>query len=237
MLRPILAILMLVAALALSSGDARADGYLYVRDGIYLNARIGPGTRYRSYQVLAPRTRLQIITRIGDWAQVRTPDGVMLWVYYSYLIDTPSYLPRRPPPPIFLRPPPRYGAPPPPRYVAPPPPPRWGYPPYNARPHPPARPRPYVQPPPRVTPPPRQPPKVQTRPRQQPRVQTQPRQQPRVHTQPRQQPRVQTPPRQHPRVQTQPRQHPKGQPPQMGNQDQNEIRGVTPNGSIIYKGR
>lgn len=208
MLRPILAVLMLTVALALSAGDARADGYLYVRDGIYLNARIGPGTRYRSHHVLAPRTRLQIITRIGDWAQVRTPDGLMLWVFFSYLVDTPSSLTRPLPPPVFLRPPPRYGAPPPPRWIQPQP-----------------YPRTYVQPRPRVQP----------QPRQQPRVQTQPRQQPKVQTQPRQKPRAQ--PRQQPKVQTRPRQQPKAQPQRHGNQDSNEIRRITPDGRIIYKGR
>lgn len=178
MIRTFLAALALAVGLTLSATDARADAYLYVRDGIYLNARIGPGTRYRRHQVLSPGTRVRIIARVGDWAQVRTPDGLLLWVFFSYLIDRPPLYQVRPSPPIVVIPPLRpvrpYRPAPPPPYTRP-----WVHPQRH----------PWDHPYPRMQPQPRPQPRIQPRP--QPRVQPkpQPRQQP--PAQPRQQPRQQ----------------------------------------------
>ncbi|GHG94719.1 SH3 domain-containing protein [Pseudodonghicola xiamenensis] len=107
MLRKFLTPLLVAASLSFSAGALRADSYLYVQDGVFLNARSGPGTRYTAYQRLRPGTRLSIITKQGNWAQIRTPEGAILWVSANYLIN------RRPRvelsrPPIILRPqPPR----------------------------------------------------------------------------------------------------------------------------------
>lgn len=170
MIRTLLAALALALGLTLAATGANADAWLYVRDGIYLNARIGPGTRYRTHHVLSPGTRLQIIARVGDWAQVRTPDGLMLWVFFTYLIDRAPLERMRPVPPIIVVP-----APSRPR-VAPPPPQYWTRPtprpPYWTQP----RPYPHMQPQPRVQPRPPVQPKPQ--PRTQPRKPPKPRQQP-----------------------------------------------------------
>lgn len=170
MIRPLLAACALTLGLMLSVTDARADAWLYVRDGIYLNARIGPGTRYRTHHVLSPGTRLQIIARVGDWAQVRTPEGLMLWVFFSYLMDRPPLERVRPSPPIIIVPAPTrpYVAPPPRRpYWTRPQPPYWTPPrPYPQYPH--------MQPQPQVRPKP-QPPQQPKPPRKKPRT---PQQQP-----------------------------------------------------------
>ena len=132
MRKALFAVVVLVAGMMVTTGAARADAYLYVRDGIHLNARIGPGSRYRIHDVLAPGTRVEIVTRVGNWANVRTPEGLMLWVYFTYLSTQPPHRILRPAPPIFLVPPPR--------------PPRWYMPRSRVRPHP------YVHPHPRVKP-------------------------------------------------------------------------------------
>ncbi len=114
MLRSFLAALTLAAGLALMGQPAAADIFLYVRDGIYLNARTGPGTRYPRHRVLRPGTRLRIIARQGNWARVQTPEGLLLWVFLSYLVDRGPQPQLRPAPPIFIFP-----RPPRPRYVPP----------------------------------------------------------------------------------------------------------------------
>jgi len=161
MRKALFAVVVLAAGLLFMTGTARADAYLYVRDGIHLNARIGPGTRYRVHDVLAPGTRVEIVTRIGNWAHVRTPEGLMLWVYFTYLGTQPPHQILRPAPPIFLLPPP-----PRPRAAPPPPPPRW----YTPRPR--VQPHPRVQPQPRVNPVRPAKPKVQrpAKPKVQPKV-------------------------------------------------------------------
>ncbi|MDK3018460.1 SH3 domain-containing protein [Pseudodonghicola flavimaris] len=104
MFRKLLAPLLLSTSLALGAVAAHADSYLYVRDGVTLNARGGPGTRYVAYQMLRPGTRVTMINRLGDWAQVRTPEGALLWVFASYLMTTPSRHIHTPGRPIILRP-------------------------------------------------------------------------------------------------------------------------------------
>ena len=103
MVRKILTPLLVAASLTLGAGAVRADSYLYVQDGIFLNARSGPGTRYTAYQRLRPGTRLSIITRMGNWAQIRTPEGAILWVFATYLIDRAPRVEVMQPP-IILRP-------------------------------------------------------------------------------------------------------------------------------------
>jgi len=129
MRKALFAVVVLVAGLMVTTGAARADAYLYVGEGIHLNARIGPGTRYRIHDVLAPGTRVEIVMRVGNWANVRTPEGLMLWVYFTYLSPQPPHRILRPAPPIFLAPPPRWYTP-------------------RSR----VRPQPYVRPHPRVKP-------------------------------------------------------------------------------------
>ena len=179
MIRTLLAALALAIGLSLSATDARADAWLYVRDGIYLNARIGPGTRYRRHHVLSPGTRVQMVGRVGNWAQVRTPDGLLLWVFFSYLIDRPPHYQVRPVPPIVVVPPVR-----PVRPYRP-------YPPHS-RPwvHPQRHPWIGPVPPYRTYPQPPRPPQVQPRP-QPPQVQPRP-QPPRAQPKP-PRPRQQTP--------------------------------------------
>jgi len=132
MIRLLLAALVLAAALTLNGKPARADVFLYVRDGIHLNARLGPGTGYRPYRVLRPGTRLRYLARRGNWARVETPEGLILWVFLSYLVNqAPQHSAPRPPIVIIPAPVPRYRIVPrsrPPRWIRPRPPPRRAYP-------------------------------------------------------------------------------------------------------------
>ncbi|MGE4327516.1 MAG: SH3 domain-containing protein [Pseudodonghicola sp.] len=103
MVRKILTPLLVAASLTLGAGAVRADSFLYVQDGIFLNARSGPGSHYTAYQRLHPGTRLSVITRMGNWAQIRTPEGAILWVFAPYLINrAPRVVVMQPP--IILRP-------------------------------------------------------------------------------------------------------------------------------------
>ncbi|MGD9863343.1 MAG: SH3 domain-containing protein [Pseudodonghicola sp.] len=90
MFRKVLAPLTLAAAVALTAGAAHADSYRYVREGVNLNARSGPGAGYAARRVLAPGTRITLVQQIGNWAQVRTPEGLLLWVFGAYLMDQAS---------------------------------------------------------------------------------------------------------------------------------------------------
>ena len=103
MFRTVLALIALTIALSCLGDSARADAYLYVRDGTHLNARVGPGTGYRVHRVLPPGTRLRLLARRGSWARVQTPEGLVLWVFLNYLVDR---APRRyaPPPTVYIFP-------------------------------------------------------------------------------------------------------------------------------------
>ena len=92
MLRPLLAPMTLALGLAIGlsfgpSGAAQADTLRFVKPGVTLNARSGPGTQYGAKTKLAPGSKVTVLKHQGDWSQVRTPEGLLLWVFGSYLID------------------------------------------------------------------------------------------------------------------------------------------------------
>ncbi|MDF1715728.1 MAG: SH3 domain-containing protein [Antarcticimicrobium sp.] len=92
MLRPLLAPMTLALGLAFGlsfgpSGAAQADTLRFVKPGVTLNARSGPGTQYGAKTKLAPGSKVTVLKHQGDWSQVRTPEGLLLWVFGSYLID------------------------------------------------------------------------------------------------------------------------------------------------------
>ncbi|MDK3018461.1 SH3 domain-containing protein [Pseudodonghicola flavimaris] len=87
MVRTLLTPVTLAVAIALSTGTASADSLRYVREGVSLNARSGPGSSYAAKRVLAPGTKITVIGTQGDWARIRTADGLLLWVFSSYLMD------------------------------------------------------------------------------------------------------------------------------------------------------
>ncbi|GAA6198889.1 SH3 domain-containing protein [Aquicoccus sp. SU-CL01552] len=92
MLRPLLAPMTLALGLAIGlsfgpSGSAQAETLRFVKPGVTLNARSGPGTQYGAKTKLAPGSKVTVLKNQGDWSQVRTPEGLLLWVFGSYLID------------------------------------------------------------------------------------------------------------------------------------------------------
>ncbi|WP_165937589.1 SH3 domain-containing protein [Antarcticimicrobium sediminis] len=178
--------------MALGTGAASADSFRYVQQGVNLNARSGPGSHYAAKRVLAPGTRLSVIQQRGDWAQVQTTEGLLLWVFGSYLRDQA---------------------------------------PQTAAPRQPAQPqrKPVQQ---QVH---RKP--VQQHQQQPAQQQTPQRVRPQTQQQTQQQPQRQTQQQQTQRPQQQQQQQQKQQPQQRGNTDNNEIRMIKPNGTIIYKGR
>ncbi|PTQ71859.1 SH3 domain-containing protein [Celeribacter persicus] len=69
----------------------QGQGQYYVKPGVTLNARSGPGTGYGKVTALKPGTQLQIVKKQGDWAQVKTGNGTLLWVFLNYLTqNTPQ---------------------------------------------------------------------------------------------------------------------------------------------------
>ncbi len=96
MFHRLIAPLALATALALGTGAASADSFRYVQQGVNLNARSGPGSHYATKKVLAPGTRLSVIRQQGNWAQVRTTEGLLLWVFGSHLRDQAPHNLRQP---------------------------------------------------------------------------------------------------------------------------------------------
>lgn len=66
----------------------QAQGQYYVKPGVTLNGRSGPGTGYGKVSALKAGTQLQVVKKQGDWAQVKTGNGTLLWVFLSYLTQT-----------------------------------------------------------------------------------------------------------------------------------------------------
>ncbi|PZX13986.1 SH3 domain-containing protein [Celeribacter halophilus] len=66
----------------------QAQVAFYVKPGVTLNARSGPGTKFGKIAAFKPGTKLSVVKRQGKWAQVRTDAGKLLWVFASYLTDT-----------------------------------------------------------------------------------------------------------------------------------------------------
>ncbi|TNE65258.1 SH3 domain-containing protein [Celeribacter ethanolicus] len=66
----------------------QAQGQYYVKPGVTLNGRSGPGTGYGKVSALKAGTQLQIVKKQGDWAQVKTDGGTLLWVFLNYLTQT-----------------------------------------------------------------------------------------------------------------------------------------------------
>jgi len=87
MFRTLIAPLTLAAALALGAGAASADSFRYVKEGVNLNARSGPGSNYATRQVLKPGSKITVVKQQGSWAQIKTTEGLLLWVFNSYLMD------------------------------------------------------------------------------------------------------------------------------------------------------
>jgi uncharacterized protein YgiM (DUF1202 family) len=79
---------LMVTAPVASFAQSQAQGQYYVKPGVTLNGRSGPGTGYGKVSALKAGTQLQIVKKQGEWAQVKTDGGTLLWVFLSYLTQT-----------------------------------------------------------------------------------------------------------------------------------------------------
>lgn len=70
----------------------------YVNPGVTLNGRQGPGTNFGKIQSLKSGTSLSLVKKEGDWAQVKTPEGTLLWVALSYLTQGAPQVQKAPQP-------------------------------------------------------------------------------------------------------------------------------------------
>ncbi|WP_339690963.1 SH3 domain-containing protein [Celeribacter baekdonensis] len=59
---------------------------IYVRKGVTLNGRAGPGTQYHKLFALHSGTQLKLLNQQGGWAEVQTPQGQKAWVSSRYLM-------------------------------------------------------------------------------------------------------------------------------------------------------
>lgn len=66
----------------------QAQGQYYVKPGVTLNGRSGPGTNFGKVTALKAGTQLQIVKKQGDWAQVKVDGGSLIWVALSYLTQS-----------------------------------------------------------------------------------------------------------------------------------------------------
>ncbi len=66
----------------------QAQGGADVKSGVTLNARSGPGAKFGKVAAFKPGTKLSVVKRQGDWAQVKTDTGKLLWVFANYLTDS-----------------------------------------------------------------------------------------------------------------------------------------------------
>ncbi len=62
-----------------------ANAAYFVREGIKLNARQGPGTDFAIEVTLQPKTRVEELERHGDWSWVRLDDGQQVWINNSFI--------------------------------------------------------------------------------------------------------------------------------------------------------
>lgn len=64
------------------------QGRMFVKPGVTLNGRKGPGTGYGKMAAIPAGTSLTLVKRQGDWAQVKSSEGVLLWVFMNYLTQS-----------------------------------------------------------------------------------------------------------------------------------------------------
>ena len=84
-----------LAALMVFGSVATAQETLYVRDGVTLNGRSGPGTGYKRLHQLPGGSSVILLGRSGTWGRVRLDTGTVLWVFLDYLTDTqPHHAPK-----------------------------------------------------------------------------------------------------------------------------------------------
>ena len=103
-----------LAALMAFSSVATAQETLFVRDGVTLNGRSGPGTGYKRLHQLPGGSSVILLERSGTWGRVRLDTGTVLWVFLDYLTETrPQHTPK--PKPQQPAPKPQAQAPKPPR--------------------------------------------------------------------------------------------------------------------------
>lgn len=95
----------LIATLGLSSTAALGGESRYVKQGTYLNGRAGPGTGYAKEHVLPPGTLVEILSSQNGWLQVKTPEGLILWVFGQYVSDKAPVKQRATPAPQAKQPP------------------------------------------------------------------------------------------------------------------------------------
>lgn len=87
--RPVLAILLVVAAFA-AAGAAQA-ATRYVSDQLSINLRRGAGNQYRITKLLEAGTRVEVLEEAEDgWSLVRTADGEEGYVVSRLLTETPA---------------------------------------------------------------------------------------------------------------------------------------------------
>lgn len=70
-------------ATILAVGSASAATY-WVEDGIHLNARSGPGTKYYTETTLKPCTKVEVVGQKWGWAKVSYKRSTY-WVSAKYL--------------------------------------------------------------------------------------------------------------------------------------------------------
>ncbi|MFK7939825.1 MAG: SH3 domain-containing protein [Roseovarius sp.] len=72
------------------AGTTQADTrYVYSAGDGFLNLRTGPSTDYEIIKPMYNGQRVWVITRKGNWQQVRHESGTVGWAYQSYLIAQP----------------------------------------------------------------------------------------------------------------------------------------------------
>ncbi len=80
---------MFAIALLLAVATAAAADTRYVDDKLLITMRTGQGNAYQILRTLPTGTALELLETSGDYARVRTQDGVEGWVLTQYLTDQP----------------------------------------------------------------------------------------------------------------------------------------------------
>lgn len=78
----------LAAALILSATTA-LGATRYVTDELRISVRTGQGNQFRIIEVIGSGTRVESLQTVGEWAEIRTPDGNTGWVRAQYLDEQP----------------------------------------------------------------------------------------------------------------------------------------------------
>jgi len=82
-MRSLLLLLLLVAACGAAAEER------YVDDQLVITLRSGQGSAYQILRTLRTGTRLELLDEEGEYAKVRTEDGIEGWVRRQYLSDRP----------------------------------------------------------------------------------------------------------------------------------------------------